>query len=86
MKTTDLQPLRDLIAEHDEAGNKADAGCLRIAMIEIDQRDKTIEQLLSACKEALDRFRSDGWPLNEANNAAIAQLQSAIAAAEGRDS
>jgi len=34
--------------------------------------------LLAACVESLARFEQDGWPLNEANTAAIELLRAAI--------
>ena len=38
----------------------------------------THEELVVACQMALERFRSDGWPLNEANTAAILKLRSSL--------
>lgn len=35
-------------------------------------------ELLEACAQALLRFEQDGWPLNEANTAAIESLRAAI--------
>lgn len=38
-------------------------------------------ELLDACAQALSRFEQDGWPLNEANTAAIKLLREAISKA-----
>jgi hypothetical protein len=38
----------------------------------------SIPMLKSACEEALERFRSDGWPLNDANTRAIRMIEEAL--------